>query len=78
MAKKSNEKEMFSYGSPPIPRAGVATARPKQPSSKSVLTHQQVAERAKAIWQSKGCPAGQDEQNWREAEAQLKAELGLG
>jgi hypothetical protein len=44
---------------------------------KSRLTHEQIAQRAKAIWQAKGCPTGQDEQNWREAEAQLKAELGI-
>jgi hypothetical protein len=41
------------------------------------LTHAQIAERAWAIWQDKGCQPGQDEQNWREAEAQLKAELRI-
>ncbi len=40
-----------------------------------LLTHQQIAERASAIWKQKGCPAGQDEKNWLEAEAQLKKEL---
>ena len=35
-------------------------------------THDEIAERAKAIWQAKGCPAGKDEENWREAEAQLR------
>ena len=43
-----------------------------------VLTHEQIAARAKAIWQAKGCKPGQDAQNWSEAEAQLKAELGMG
>lgn len=38
-------------------------------------THDQIAERARAVWQAKGCPSGLDEQNWREAEAQLRAEL---
>jgi hypothetical protein len=42
-----------------------------------VLTHQQIAERAKVIWRKKGCPAGQDEQNWLEAEAQLKREFAI-
>jgi hypothetical protein len=41
-----------------------------------VITHQQIEERAKKIWQQKGCPMGQDEKNWLEAEAQLKKELG--
>ena len=39
-------------------------------------THDQIAQRAKAIWQAKGCPAGQDQQNWLEAEKQLRAEMG--
>lgn len=48
-------------------------------SSKSAvtLTHDQIAQRAQAIWQQKGCQPGQDEQNWSEAEAQLKTELGI-
>ncbi len=40
-----------------------------------LLTHKQIEERAKLIWQQKGCPMGQDEKNWLEAEAQLKKEL---
>jgi hypothetical protein len=39
------------------------------------LTHEQVAERARALWLASGCLPGRDEQNWLEAEAQLKAEL---
>lgn len=39
------------------------------------LTHEQIAERAKALWLAGGCLPGRDEQNWLEAEAQLKAEL---
>jgi hypothetical protein len=39
------------------------------------LSHDQIARRAKAIWQAKGCPQGQDQQNWLEAEKQLHAEL---
>jgi hypothetical protein len=39
------------------------------------LTHEQIAERAKALWLASGCLPGRDEQNWLEAEAQLKAEL---
>ncbi len=35
-------------------------------------THDQIAARAKAIWQSKGCPTGKDEENWREAEELLR------
>ncbi len=35
-------------------------------------THDEIAARARAIWQAKGCPAGKDEENWREAEVQLR------
>lgn len=48
-----------------------------KPVKAKTLTHQQIADRAKAIWQKKGCPVGQDEKNWSEAEAQLKRELGI-
>ena len=42
-----------------------------------VLTHEQISERAKAIWQDRECVSGLDEQNWHEAETQLKTELGI-
>jgi hypothetical protein len=41
------------------------------------ISHEQVALRAREIWMKRGCRPGQDEQNWLEAEAQLKAELGV-
>ncbi len=40
-------------------------------------TYQEIADRAKEIWRKKGCPNGQDESNWFEAEAQLKRELAV-
>ena len=40
-------------------------------------THKQIEDRAREIWQRKGCPGGQDEQNWIEAEAQLIKEMGI-
>jgi len=42
-----------------------------------VLTHDLIATRARTIWREHGCSVNRDEQNWREAEAQLKAEMGL-
>jgi len=39
------------------------------------LTHERIGERAKAIWQQKGCPSGRDEENWYEAIAQLATEI---
>ncbi len=37
-------------------------------------SHERVAARAQEIWRAKGCRPGEDEQNWREAEDQLRAE----
>lgn len=48
-----------------------------KPSKVSAISHEQIAARAKAIWQAKGCNSGKDLQNWLEAEAQLKKETGL-
>jgi hypothetical protein len=42
-----------------------------------VLTHDLIAERARTIWQERGCLPDRDEENWREAEAQLKTERGI-
>ena len=36
--------------------------------------YDQIAARAYMIWEAKGRPDGQDEQNWREAEDQLRRE----
>jgi len=43
-----------------------------------VLTHDLIAERARMIWLERGCSPDQDEDNWRDAEAQLKTEMGIG
>ncbi|MGN6367742.1 MAG: DUF2934 domain-containing protein [Phycisphaerae bacterium] len=63
---RATRKAQAAVARAPIPKS-VATVR---------VTHEMIAERAKTIWQAKGCPEGQDEQNWKEAEAQLKKELG--
>jgi hypothetical protein len=39
------------------------------------ITREQIAQRAHEIWVKNGCKHGQDEQNWLEAERQLKAGL---
>ncbi|UCD50214.1 MAG: DUF2934 domain-containing protein [Phycisphaerales bacterium] len=52
----------------------------KTPQTKAkptvTLTHEQIAQRAAHIWRQGGCIPGRDVQNWHEAEAQLRAELG--
>ena len=40
----------------------------------ATLSHEQITERAKAIWVQRGRPQGQDQADWYEAEAQLRTE----
>lgn len=50
----------------------------KQPANMEMIPHltqEQISERARQIWFEHGCPSGQDETNWFEAEAQLKKEM---
>ena len=56
-----------------LPSFGLDT--PPVASPITTLSHEQITERARAIWAQKGCVAGQDQANWYEAEAQLKGEL---
>jgi hypothetical protein len=60
--------------------AGTACATAPRPAATTTSkagtpTYEQIAQRAQEIWTKKGCLPGQDEQNWLEAERQLKAEL---
>jgi hypothetical protein len=34
-------------------------------------THEEIAQQAERLWQDRGCPQGQDEEIWLEAENQL-------
>ena len=63
--------------SPGTPRTSGEFASVGKTSSCACLTHQQIEQRAREIWRQKGCPSGQDEKNWHEAEIQLKRELGI-
>jgi hypothetical protein len=42
------------------------------------LTHDEIAERAREIWITRGSPAGQDCDIWYEAERQLMSARGAG
>jgi hypothetical protein len=53
--------------------AGAMKARPaKKPAAAKIPAHEYVRVGAYFIWQSKGCPAGKDLENWLEAEAQFR------
>ena len=67
------------------PRTTAITPQPVKPAAglplqtKAIalprLSHEQIARRAMAIWEKKGHPTGQDEQNWLQAETELRTEL---
>jgi hypothetical protein len=51
---------------------------PEVGESSVALSHDQIADRARAIWEQRGRPQGEDEKIWHEAEDQLKREIGRG
>jgi len=80
------DNDIQARGTNIIPLRGANGEKRKQEASilklrpalqAAVLTHDLIAERARAIWLERGCSPDQDEENWREAEAQLKTELGV-
>lgn len=68
--RQVNASKASSQGTPK-PSATNSTSPVEAP----MLTQEQIAKRAKEIWQARGCVPGLDEQNWYEAEVQLKSEL---
>jgi len=63
-----------AWSSPP--KAAPAPPKAAPPAAPCAgPTREQIAERAQAIWKAGGCKPGRDEQNWVEAERQLKAEM---
>jgi Protein of unknown function (DUF2934) len=43
-----------------------------------MISEDAIRKRSYRIWQLKGCPEGQDQQNWLEAKAQLETEMRAG
>jgi len=64
--------EIARESAPPEAHEGGGTA-----TATLTLTHDQIADRARQIWEQRGRPDGEDERNWREAERQLKKEMGI-
>ena len=57
----------------PVVEISAATKNKKN----TVITFDQIAMRAKNLWEERGCQTNQDEKNWYDAENQLKEELGI-
>ncbi len=84
--RRTADNEVQASSRNVIPLRGANTQKMKQDTAilrlrpavqAVVLTHDLIAERAKTIWLERGRSSNRDEENWREAEAQLKAELGV-
>jgi hypothetical protein len=64
----------------PLARAGEAplvrpaTRAPIVVAPIPELSNEEIAARAYELWQSQGCPGGREQENWIEAERQLRAE----
>ncbi len=82
-AKPSTRKAAATGNGATKASNGTKTTKPRAPRTKKAaapqpvitVTHDQIAARAFLIWEAKGRPHGLDEQNWREAEAQLRNEM---
>jgi hypothetical protein len=80
MAQNKTPKNTVTMNTPRSGGATTTTLRPagvKTPEAVRPvkITCEQIAKRAHDIWVKNGCKHGQDEQNWLEAERQLKAEM---
>ena len=84
--RRTADNEVHTSSKNIIPLRGANAEKTKQDASilklrpalqAVVLTHDLIAERARTIWLEHGGSVNRDEENWREAEAQLKAEMGI-
>jgi hypothetical protein len=76
MAKKSTTSatpKAAPKAAAPKAAAPVKSEGVKPVKKVAAPTSEQIAARAFAIWERKGKPAGQDAQNWAQAEAELRA-----
>lgn len=39
-----------------------------------MISHEEICERARQIWEREGCPQGRDMQHWLQAETELQEE----
>jgi hypothetical protein len=64
------------------PRSGVAVsnraAAERSPSGPAAVTHDVIAKLAFQKWQKRGCPTGEDQRDWFEAERELKGPQASG
>lgn len=57
------------------PTTSSAAPRVMQQAPRIEPTHDQISRRAYEVWIRKGCPTGQDIENWQQAERELRQGL---
>ncbi len=62
----------FKRGSSASKSKQAASPQKGESPGKTAITQEMIARRAFEIWERNGRPEGQSEQNWHEAEAQLR------
>lgn len=76
--KPADDRKIAASNTAPAPQQQTTPGKAAPaltPKITMTLNHEQIAQRAYAIWVAKGRPQGQDTQNWHEAETTLKKEL---
>lgn len=66
---KNKTPSTGSFSAASAPRAGKPAAAAAVPR---LFTHEEIAFRARQLWEQRGRPEGQDEAIWHEAERELK------
>jgi hypothetical protein len=61
---------------PVTPTKPQTSPMPPQSSSQTGPGHDKIAMRAYQKWVQRGCPQGSEQQDWLEAEAELRREMG--
>jgi DUF2934 family protein len=59
----------------PYREANLLRYRPPTTVIGPILVHELIAQRAYHIWQSRGCPAGTELQDWLQAKSEVAAEI---
>ncbi len=55
-------------------RPGARGTVPPQAGPTATISHEAIARLTHQKWQKRGCPVGDEQRDWFEAEAELKAE----
>ena len=63
--RKTNSTSKLAPHTASLSKTAKASASP-------TVRHEEIAQKAYLIWKSRGCPDGQAQQHWLEAEAFLK------